>query len=239
MKFFHLEQDDHSYTFHHQIETDVVSYSILLIRKDKRGKKPKTPKAKEGWGEQYIDEVTPAERLRLVGKTVVGIDPGMSDLLYCVDSDQKDQTKFRVTQDQMLKDTKSKKYRKLSQKLKRDTVIDDRRVGEWEADMSAYNKKTLNFEAFKEYIRHKNALNIRLAPFYNQYLFRKLKLGSYSRTQITEARMLKRFEKVFGSPHEAVICIGDWEQKQHRKFHEPVKGKGFRTLFRKAGHEVS
>ena len=50
--------------------------------------------------------------------------------------------------------------------------------------MREYNKKTLNFEAFKEYLEHKNALNIRLAPFYNQYLFRKLELGSYSRRQI-------------------------------------------------------
>ena len=97
--------------------------------------------------------------------------------------------------------------------------------------MSAYNKKTLNFEAFKVYLKQKNALNKRLAPFYNKYLFRKLKLGSYIRRQITEARMLKRFEELFGSPQDAVVCIGDWEQKQHRKFKEPVKGKGFRTLF--------
>ena len=50
--------------------------------------------------------------------------------------------------------------------------------------------------------------------------------------------MLSRFEMKFGTPQEVVICIGDWEQKQHRKFKEPVKGKGFRTLFRKAGYKV-
>lgn len=32
--------------------------------------------------------------------------------------------------------------------------------------------------------------------------------------------------------------IGDWEQKKHRKFKEPLKGKGFRTLLRKAGYSV-
>eukprot|EP00835_Amoeboradix_gromovi_P005779 NODE_583_length_6431_cov_0.491788.p2 type:complete len:247 gc:universal NODE_583_length_6431_cov_0.491788:3943-3203(-) len=162
----------------------------------------------------------------------------MSDVIFCVDSDQCEQTKFRYTQDTRRKETKFKKYRNLLQEQKRDTVIDGRRVVEWEADMSAYNKKTLNFKAFKVYLKHKNALNIRLAPFYNKYLFRKLKLGSCSRRQMTEARMLKRFENLFGSPQEAVICIGDWEQKQHRKFKEPVKGKGFRTLFSKAGYKV-
>ena len=55
---------------------------------------------------------------------------------------------------------------------------------------------------------------------------------------ITESRMLKRSEKLFGGPKETVICIGDWEQYQHRKFKEPVKGKGFRTLFRKQGYGV-
>jgi hypothetical protein len=88
------------------------------------------------------------------------------------------------------------------------------------------------------YIEQKNALNLRLAPFYNDYIFRKLKLGSYSRRQITEARMFKRFEKHFGSPDEVVICIGDWEEKQHRKFKEQVKGKGFRNLFCKARYKL-
>ena len=32
--------------------------------------------------------------------------------------------------------------------------------------------------------------------------------------------------------------IGDFEQRQRRKFKEPIKGKDFRTLFRKAGYEV-
>jgi hypothetical protein len=237
MKCFHRIKDQHSYTFHHMIETDGVSCSIILIRKDKAGKIVKTPKAKKGGGEQYIDKIGEEERESLTAKKLVGIDPNMGDLLYCVDSDQRDQTKFRYSQDTRRKETKFKKYRNLLQSMKRD-MVNGRRVVEWEADLSAYNKKTLDFEAFKVYLQHKNALNVRLAPFYNKYLFRKLKLGSYSRRQITEARMLKRFELLFGSSEQAVVCIGDWEQKQHRKFKDPVKGKGFRTLFRKAGYKV-
>lgn len=168
MKCFHRVSDDHDYTFHHQIETDGVSCSILLIRKDKVGKIVKTPKAKKGGGEQYIDELTKKERDPLKDKTVVGIDPNMSDLIFCVDSDQRDQTKFRYTQDTRRKETKFKKYRNLLQQQKRDAVIDGRRVVDWEADMSAYNKKTLDFDAFKVYIKKKNALNLRLAPFYNK-----------------------------------------------------------------------
>eukprot|EP00835_Amoeboradix_gromovi_P005661 NODE_556_length_6708_cov_0.674837.p2 type:complete len:218 gc:universal NODE_556_length_6708_cov_0.674837:5906-5253(-) len=144
MKCFHRVADDHSYTFHHQIETDGVSCSIVLIRKDKVGKIVKTPKAKKGEGEQYVDELSEEEREQLTHEKVVGIDLNMSDLVFCVNSDQ---TKFRYT------------YRNLLQSQKRDTVIDGRRVVEWEADMSAYNKKTLDFEAFKVYIKQKNTLN--------------------------------------------------------------------------------
>ena len=50
--------------------------------------------------------------------------------------------------------------------------------------------------------------------------------------------MLKRFKELYGTAEEAVVCIGDWEQRKHRRFMEPVKGKGFRTLFRRAGYKV-
>jgi len=99
-------------------------------------------------------------------------------------------------------------------------------------------RKTLTFDGFKQYIQKKNDVNSKLAPFYNKYLFRKLKLGSYARRQITEARMLSRFEKMFGSPDKTIITVGDFEQRKHMKYKEPVKGKGFRTLFRKAGYDV-
>ena len=237
MKCFHLMQDNHDYIFHHMIKTDGLSCSIILIRKDRVGKNVKQPKAKIGGGEKYIDEITDEEREEIENLKQVAIDPNMGDLLYCVDSDQKNQTKFRYTQDTRRKETKVKKYRKILQAEKQ-TVIEDKRVVDWESGMSAYNKKTLKFEDFKKHIKEKNALNLKLAPFYNEKIFRKLKLGSYCRRQITEARMLKRFEELFGPPEEVVICIGDWEQKQHRKFKEPVKGKGFRNLFRRARYKL-
>ena len=101
-------------------------------------------------------------------KKVVAIDPNMSDLIFCVDSDQKNQTQFRYSQNQRRKETKVKRYRNILQELKTNTIIDERRVEEWEAQMSSFNKKTLDFNMFKVYIKHKNELNKRLAPFYNR-----------------------------------------------------------------------
>ena len=50
--------------------------------------------------------------------------------------------------------------------------------------------------------------------------------------------MLNRIESIFGKPFDTIIRFGDFEQYKHRKYKEPVKGKGFRTLFRKAGYKV-
>lgn len=235
MKCFHMENDTHAHAFDHQIETDGVSCSILLKRRDMIGKRTKEPKAKKGSNETYIDEVE--DYTSLTDRRVVAIDPNMSDLLYCVDSDQRDQVKFRYTQDTRRKETKAKKYRDYLQRRKQQ-VVDGKRVVEWEAELSAYNRKTTDFAKFKAYVQKKNELNARLAPFYNEYLFRKLKLGSYMRRQITEARLLARFKKLFGRPEDTIIAIGDFEQRKHRKYKEPIKGKGFRTLFRKAGYGV-
>ena len=219
------------------IETDGVSCSIILIRKDKVGKIIKQKIAEQNGGEKYIDELSIADQSNLKGKKIIAIDPNMGDLLFCVDSDQRDQTKFRYTQDTRRKETEVKKYRTILQE-KKNEMIEGKTILQWETELSVLNKKTLNFDTFKDYLVAKNELNQKLGPFYSQYLFRKLKLGSYCRRQITEARMLRRFEKAFGTGKDAVICIGDWEQKQHMKFKEPVKGKGFRTLFRKNGYDV-
>jgi hypothetical protein len=56
--------------------------------------------------------------------------------------------------------------------------------------------------------------------------------------EITEARLLARFNKPLGGPDETIVTIGDFEQRKHRKYKEPIKGKGFRTLFRKASYGV-
>lgn len=50
--------------------------------------------------------------------------------------------------------------------------------------------------------------------------------------------MINRFEKLFGSPEETIVCFGDYEQKRHMKFKEPIKGRGIRTLFRKKGYKT-
>jgi len=229
-KCFHKNQ----YEFHHMIETDGVSCSLLLLRKDLIGKK--LPMMKKGINnEEYIDELKDYSQLQ--NKKIVGIDPGKCDLIYCVDNDNKEASIFRYSQDQRRKETKKKKYSKIQLELKQEK-INGKTIIDWETELSKLNRKSLNIQKFKEYIQNKSEINGMLFTFYEKYIFRKLRLQSYRNIKKSEQKMMNQFKKIFGDEKEVVICFGDYEQKQHIKYKEATKGKGMRTLFRKAGFQT-
>jgi hypothetical protein len=222
------------YEFHHMIETDGVSCSLLLLRKDLVGKK--LPMMKKGLStETYIDELIDYSSLQ--NKKIVGIDPGKNDLLYCVDNSNKEANEYRYSQDQRRKETKKKKYSKIQLELKQEK-INGKTIIEWETEISKCNRKTLNITKFKEYIQKKSEINSILFTFYEKYIFRKLRLQSYRNTKRSEQKMLNNFKRIFGNEKDVVVCFGDYEQKQQMKYKEATKGKGMRTLFRKAGFQT-
>ncbi len=223
-----------THTFDCMIETDGVGVSVLLRRNDLLGKRLGSPK-KIKTGELYIDEIGGSDMTRFKGRTLVAIDPNMGDLLYCInDSVQSPaQTKFRYTQNQRRKECKTKKYRDIITDSKPQDVLDSERA------LSVLNHKTVAFESFKTYTQAKNrALAAALQEFYSKPLFRKLKFSAHVRRKMSEQKLINNFEEKFGAPVQTVVAIGDFEQRNHRKFHEPVKGKGFRGLLRKAGYAV-
>jgi len=223
------------YTFHHMIETDGVSCSILMLRNDMIGKR--IPNIKIGSNtEQYIDELSDYTNIK--NKKIVAYDPNLSDLIYCVDNDNKDATEFRYTQDSRRKECKIKKYAKIILELKKEK-IDDKTIIEYETELSKLNKKTLIIKDFKEYIKKKNEINNKLYKFYEKYIFRKLKLNGYINRKKNEQKMINNFNKIFGKPNDIIICAGDFEQKQGMKYgKEPVKGKGIRKIFRDNGYKL-
>ena len=225
------------YIFNHMIDTDGVSACVLLIRRDLAGKKPPKGK-KQPVREQYIDDLSPEEGQTLSDRSVVGIDPNMSDLLFCTNEDASKH--FRYTQNQRRKEINSKRYERITLKEKRRTHnrVDGLTIEQWETSLSGHNHRTVKFDEFKAYIRAKLLVNSKIEAFYQQRIFRKLNLSRFWNTRKSEQWMLQRFKEMFGDPTDVVIGIGDWEQKKHRKFKEPVKGKAFRSLLRRGGFKV-
>jgi len=222
------------YTFHHMIETDGVSCSILMLRNDLIGKR--LPDIKIGSNaEEYIDELTDYTNIK--NKKIVCIDPGKTDILYCVDDDNKDANEFRYTQDSRRKECKIKKYAKIILEFKKEK-IDGKTIIEYETELSKLNRKTLIIKDFKEYIKKKSEVNNKLYKFYEKYIFRKLKLNGYINRKKNEQKLINNFKKIFGKPEETIVIFGDFEQKKHMKYKEPIKGKGMRILFRQNNYKT-
>lgn len=241
-KIFHLNNNtENGYKFNYMINTDGVSCSILLLKNKvikKKGikiSKKEKKQVKEINKEKYINELEDEEYNKIKNKKIVAIDPNHSDLIHCINEDNQ---MFRYTQDQRRKELKIKKQRNFLEKEKKKIVINDETVIDIETNLSKYNRKTLIFNNYKSYIEVKNETNTKLEEFYTKYIFRKQKLNSYISCKRSETRMIRNFEKIFGNPENVIIGFGDYEQYKQRKYKEPVKGKGFRTLFRKAGYKV-
>ena len=225
------------YTFHHMIETDGVSCSILMLRNDLIGKRIPNIKVDSNT-EQYIDELNDYTYIK--NKKIIAIDPNKSDILYCVDNDNKKANEFRYTQDSRRKECKIKKYAKIILEFKKEKVDENTitTITEYETELSKLNRKTLIINDFKEYIKKKSEINNKLYTFYEKYIFRKLKLNGYINRKKNEQKMINNFKKIFGKPEEVIIAIGDWEQKKQMKYKEPTKGIGMRKLFRQNGYKV-
>jgi len=222
------------FSFHHMISTDGVGVSVLFLREDLVGKR--LPSAKKGVSKElYIDELNDYSALR--DKTIVGVDPGKEDLIYCVDDASKDANVFRYSQNQRRKETKMKKYNNIILGMKTNK-IQGKSVIEYETDLSLYNRKTLYMDKFKAYVTEKNRINHILFDFYSKQLFRKLKFGRHINIKRNEQKMMSDFRKMYGNPENVVICIGDREQRKQMKYKEPTLGIGMRSLLRKNNYKV-
>jgi hypothetical protein len=218
--------------FHYMILTDGIGCSLMFSKENyKRGMKQKKNKVEE----QYIHKLDSPKKKELLEKKLIGIDPGKSDLLYCIDEKG---TKFRYTQNQRRFETKKKKFNKIRQK-EGETIIENKSLSKWEEELSEYNSKTLEFDEFKKYLEAKNKISKKIIIKYREEIYRKLKFKTFINTQSSEANMLNNLKKKFRcDPSKTVIGIGDYEETHHRKYHEPVKGKGFRKLLRRGGYEL-
>jgi len=223
------------YRFNNSIMTDGISCCILFIKDDLYGKRYKPGKKSKRSKEPYLDELDPETLSSFRTRKVVGLDPNMGNLMYC--SDENDNT-LRYTHAQRKFDMKTKKYNLYRTRLKKIHVIEEKTVEEWEKVLSNFNHKTLVPQSYRDYLKIRFMIDKKLSGFYDNTLYRLLSLQTYRNGKHSESHFMKRFEDKFGRPDEVIIGFGDWEQKQHRKYKEPVKGKGNRLMLRKYGYET-
>ena len=257
--------EDAKYTFHHQIVTDGVGCTVLLIRKDlykKDGRmlihnlqKPFNYKE-----DRYIDDLSDEEKLKYEYYQVVGIDPGKHTLIHATNRDisivdgKYKTVQFRYTQDQRRVETKSAKYAIIRDNyIQFSTVAENgmlymhnkknnemnkgKTIKEIESELCKFNSHSCIYNNALKYTEMKIKVNKKVYVFYASYIFRQLRWYSYINRQKTDSKMINNFKKTFG-PLDTLICFGDWSQKKQMKYKEPTKGKSYRRLFKKAGFPV-
>jgi len=145
-------------------------------------------------------------------------------------------TRFRYTQNQRRLETRTKKYNKIIEEVNNTNFINGKNIKEIESVLSSHNKKTCNYEKFKNYLIEKNKLNLLLFSHYEKTFFRKFKLNRYINTQKSESKMIKNFTKKFGEPNDVVFIMGDYDKgSSNIGGLEPTICKKFRKIFKNAG----
>lgn len=231
--FFNLEHKvfrRKDYNFFSMIKTDGIGVSILFYRSDKN--QDKLPKDIKSTREYYVDEM----RIDNINNMkIVGVDVGKDDLLHCTDGSKF----FRYTANQRRLETRKKKYMKINDKLKKETLIEGLNIKEWETKLSVETRYTMNIDELKNYLKTKLPLYSKLEEYYYDPLRRKLRWNTYINTQKSEAKMINNFKSKFGTSDYVIIAIGDFDQAgYHMKHKEPTKGKGLRKVLRQGGFQV-
>ena len=72
---------------------------------------------------------------------------------------------------------------------------ENKEVIKYETELSKFNRKTLDINEYKKYVKKKNEINGKLFGFYKNYIFRKLKLNGYFYRLKSEQNLIKNFKK--------------------------------------------
>jgi hypothetical protein len=186
------------YRFRHQIQTDGVSVSILLIQSQLVNvDTKKLPKPTE-YEEQYIDKLFPAEiaKYDLIKRKVVGIDPNKGNIIYASSNEIVDpltnriqKQRFRYTVNQRRVETRSKYYSRMIDQFNQKTFIGGKSVKEWESELSQYNSKTCCYADFKAYVNAKLKSNNVLFDHYSTSEYKYIKQQNGNRQYVNSKQI--------------------------------------------------
>ncbi|KAJ2498127.1 hypothetical protein GGH96_004547 [Coemansia sp. RSA 1972] len=196
---------------------------------------------------QYISKLSQEQLQSTVGRCVL-VDPGRRDLLFMLheESTVTEKCVYRYTRNQQRRETRVTKYQNICEHVKKTDVAD---IAALERTLKAGSFTKPDLALFEEYLAARAKVEAELTDFYNETmcwqrdgattpmvpLHRKLRLSAYINRQRADQLLMNRLKKRF-SP-DAVFILGNWGAPM-TKFHEPIRGKGWRTLLKRAGFTV-
>lgn len=251
------------YNFNHRISTDGVGCSIHFLRSDlyklnKKDRPRQQKKPKHFKMDKYINDITKDERYEIFktmirngsinDNSLVGIDPGKRDLIFCTNGDTKiikknnkeyhKTTTFTYTNGRRKAETKSEIFNRKLERDKKNRKLYGKTIKEIEQTLSDLNSNSCIWENMIKYMKQKNKVDKKLQKYYENKIHRIRKWYVRLNKMRSEANMLNRFERTFGSPKNTVILIGNWSENRPMRYQEPTMGKSIRRLFRNRGYKL-
>jgi hypothetical protein len=212
------------YQYHHQLQTDGISCSLLFIRKDLKDKK---------WGSRVptlpaqdfhnIEDLSIEQLKEVAPRNIVGCDPGKRSLVYMMDSNGK---KLQYTAPQRKRESKAKTNQRILLLEKKRNKITEK-----ETHLSFQNSKSVDYEKFKEYLVEKDKLNKETTDFYQREVWRKMKFRQYSYGKKSIDTFLNKIKETFGD--NILIGYGNWSRSTQMKHFMPTMNKGLRKQIHK------
>jgi len=205
------------YVFNYTLQTDGVGVSLLFKHKTLVDKKYGSKVKEVDTSIPYIDDCSPEQLEVLKTKKIITADPGKLYLLYMMD-DEGNELKYSCKQ----RDTESlaKRNRRIKLTNKKRSVLNHQLnescpdIIALETELSSYLSNTVSIQLFKDYIKKKHEINLKVKSYYEAELNRKINWRTKVYRQKSEDKFLHRIETQFGSKEDIVVCIGDWSAKQ-------------------------
>ncbi|KAJ2499196.1 hypothetical protein GGH96_003710 [Coemansia sp. RSA 1972] len=200
----------------------------------------------------YISDLSQATLQGMTGRCML-VDPGRRDLLFMMHEKSTVEEKwvYRYTRSQQRKETRATKHQKICEHVKKVDIAD---IAALERTLSAGSFIKPNLGLYKVYLKARAEVEAELTDFYNETmcrqqvgtttpmvpLHRKLRLSAFVNRQQADQLLINRLRKEFKpeeSDLEPIFIMGNWSASMTR-FHAPIRGKGWRTLLKRAGFEV-
>ncbi|KAJ2502333.1 hypothetical protein GGH96_001129 [Coemansia sp. RSA 1972] len=200
----------------------------------------------------YISDLSQATLQGMTGRCVL-VDPGRRDLLYMMHekSTVAEKQVYRYTRSQQRKETRVTKHQKIREHEKK---ADKEDIAALERTLSAGSYIKPDLTLFEVYLKARAEVETELTRFYNRTmcrqrvsattpkvpLHRKLRLSAFVNRQQADQLLVNRLQAKFKpeeSDPEPIFIMGNWSAPT-TQFHEPIRGKGWRTLLKRSGFDV-
>ena len=222
------------YVFNHSIRTDGVSVRLCYTRivRKRTDNDPKMKNGKPKRGLYTIDQLKYYSRLTLENMQVIGIDPGMHDLIHA------------ITYDEMLQTSKTLKYTSVQRRyetcstfyLKKMRNEKPLNVLKAEQELSEHNSRSSHVQRLQKYFLLRRCHMHDFCDFYGDLIYRKRRWRTFKNDQRSISKLVNNLRMMKTRGKTLVLAYGSWANVSstfNPKGIAPCKGIGLRRRLSK------